>query len=79
MTVAKVVEELRKLNNADRLIVVAEAIRLIRKDLPPRPPKNGSNAKKNQKAAQSAVLRAAGTLDMLPLSPGEIDRIVYEE
>lgn len=69
MSTDELLEELKKLNNQERLAVIEAATHMIRLDLQSRPTPPD--------AASDPLLRVAGCLSGAPVSSAEIDGELY--
>jgi hypothetical protein len=64
----KIVDQIKKLSNPERLAVIEAATRLVREDLA------GVNGSAN---ADDPILRVFGSLSFEPISSKEIDEVLY--
>ncbi len=70
MSAAELVKQLKHLSNAERLVVIEAASRLIREELV---------AQKADVRQEDPILRVAGCLSGIPLSAAEIEKELYGE
>jgi hypothetical protein len=67
MDTAKLLKQLEKMTNEERLVVIEEASRLIREEL----------CSANGKEEEDPIFKVAGCLSGQPLASSEIDEILY--